>query len=264
MSAATARPKSGARPGRMSISSGKASRVKMARPRRQNINNIERAASAAAGSVLGLLGLRRRDATGLLLMGAGGALLYRAASAHCPAYHALDLSTATAAQRARPTGVTFTQCVTIDRPAEELYSCWRDYENLPKFMTHLQSVEARENWLTHWVADAPRLLGGRVEWDAVTTIDDKNRRIAWRSLPSSLIEHHGSVEFLPAGNRGATVRVNMHYEPLFGRLGKWGAKLFGKSPEQQIHEDLRNFKRRIEVGELPTIEGQPRGSCLSG
>jgi hypothetical protein len=28
-----------------------------------------------------------------------------------------------------------------------------------------------------------------------------------------------------------------------------------------IREDLRNFKRVMELGEIPTIDGQPHGTC---
>jgi uncharacterized membrane protein len=41
------------------------------------------------------------------------------------------------------------------------------------------------------------------------------------------------------------------------------AKLFGESPEQQIQEDLRRFKRVMEAGEIPTTRGQPMGGQKS-
>jgi uncharacterized membrane protein len=37
--------------------------------------------------------------------------------------------------------------------------------------------------------------------------------------------------------------------------------MFGRDADQEIKEDLRNFKRMMEVGELPTTVGQPRGTC---
>jgi uncharacterized membrane protein len=45
-------------------------------------------------------------------------------------------------------------------------------------------------------------------------------------------------------------------------LGKWIAALFGENPERQVREDLRNFKRVMELGEIPTIQGQPHGTCM--
>jgi uncharacterized membrane protein len=37
--------------------------------------------------------------------------------------------------------------------------------------------------------------------------------------------------------------------------------MFGREPGAQVQEDLRRLKRIMECGEVPTTEGQPRGSC---
>jgi len=63
------------------------------------------------------------------------------------------------------------------------------------------------------------------------------------------------------GDRGTQVTVSLKYVPPGGRLGHWTAKLFGEAADQQIQEDLRRFKRQMETGEIPTAEGQPRGTC---
>jgi uncharacterized membrane protein len=60
------------------------------------------------------------------------------------------------------------------------------------------------------------------------------------------------------------IRVQLKYSPPGGQLGRWVAKLFGEEPEQQIREDLRNFKRVMEIGEPLTTSGQPHGACTSG
>jgi len=62
--------------------------------------------------------------------------------------------------------------VTIDRPASEIYTLWRAFENLPRFMTHVRSVEVRDNRKSHWTVSAT----GRdtLEWDAVITVDRPN------------------------------------------------------------------------------------------
>ena len=64
--------------------------------------------------------------------------------------------------------------------------------------------------------------------------------------------------------RGTEVRVVIDYIPPAGRVGKWIATLFGEEPTQQIREDLRRFKRLMETGEIPTTQGQPRGTCDGG
>ena len=44
-----------------------------------------------------------------------------------------------AAQRGMSMRVT--KAITINHPVEEIYAFWRDFENLPRFMYHLQMVE---------------------------------------------------------------------------------------------------------------------------
>ena len=240
------------------------------KPRRhagRNVGEGERAVSVAAGAILALLGIGRRDATGLLIAGVGGALAYRGATGHCSMYQALGVNTKrddnakNAAELGH--GIHVNASFLINKPAEQLYAFWRDFQNLPQFMSHLESVSVTDDRRSHWVAKAPAIYGGRVEWDAEITADEPNKKIAWRSLSNADVDHRGAIEFSQAlGDRGTKVRVELDYLPPGGRLGHWIAKLFGEEPMQQIHDDLRRFKRLMEVGEIPTTVGQPRGTCL--
>src|SRR5262245_59496652 len=131
-------------------------------------------------------------------------------------------------------------------------------------MNHLESVQVIDDRRSKWVAKASRVPGGgRLEWEAELTSDSPNRLIAWRSLPGSQIECEGEVRFAPAlGDRGTEVHVSMRYLPPAGRVGHAVAALLVQSPWRLIREDLRNFKRVMEVGEVLTNDGQPRGTCL--
>jgi uncharacterized membrane protein len=161
-------------------------------------------------------------------------------------------------------GIEVSQAFLINRTPEELYAYWRDFENLPRIMTYLQEVQVEDERRSHWIAKAPLVAGGRVEWDAEITRDQPNRVIAWHSLPDSQVDMVGEIRFRPAlGDRGTEVHVRLRYVPPAGQLGHWLAKIFGKAPRRTIREDLRNFKRMMEVGELPTTTGQPRGTCLA-
>ena len=151
--------------------------------------------------------------------------------------------------------------VTIDRPASELYSYWRDFTNLPQFMGHLKSVNNLDEAGTksHWVANAP--LDLNVEWDAEIIQDESDRLIAWNALDNADIHNCGFVRFQPAtGNRGTQVKVVLEYQPPGGGLTNAIAKLFGESPQEQIGDELNRFKQLMETGEIATTEGQPKGS----
>jgi uncharacterized membrane protein len=233
-----------------------------------NVGPTERQLSLVGGGLLLLTGLLRRDLKGLLLAGLGSGLLYRGATGNCDVYRALGINS----RRETPwtgdgadTGIEVVESFLIDRPIEELYAFWHDFENLPKVMTHLKSVKRLDNRRSHWTAEAPTIAGGSVEWDAIIVEDNLNSLIRWRSEPGSQIDNRGYLEFKKApGDRGTAVRVSLEYLPPAGTLGRWLAKLFGNDPESLIREDLRNFKRFMEIGEILTTKGQPRGACFAG
>lgn len=139
--------------------------------------------------------------------------------------------------------------VTVNRPTEEVYAFWRNFENFPQFMRHLESVSDIGGGRSHWVAKAP--AGKEVQWEAEITEDVPNERIGWRSVEGSEIYNAGTVSFQRApGDRGTEVRVELEYDPPFGKLGAQVAKLFREEPGQQIFDDLRHFKQVIELGEI--------------
>src|SRR6187431_9702 len=229
----------------------------------RNLSDFERWASIAAGAGLAAYGLSRLKSNGWLYAGVGALLLRRGASAHCDLYDVVGINTAGTAGDTRaalrgPRGVNVLETVTINRPIEQLYRFWRNLENLPQFMSHLESVEKVTDTISHWRAKGP--AGSVLEWDAEIFNEIPNKLIAWRSLEGSDVVSAGSVNFDPAAaGRGTRVTVHLQYSPLGGKVGAALARLFGADAETEIREDLRRFKQIVEAGEVPTTQGQPRG-----
>ncbi|HEX5109360.1 MAG TPA: SRPBCC family protein [Vicinamibacterales bacterium] len=144
-----------------------------------------------------------------------------------------------------PRGIHVDASVTIGRPPSEVYRFWRDFENLPRFMRHLEQVSVREAGVSHWVARGP--AGFNVEWDARVINDIDDKLIAWQSLDGSTISTAGSVHF-SATEPGTTVRVRFQYAPPGGRVGAELARLFGEEPNQTVREDLERLKQVLERG----------------
>jgi uncharacterized membrane protein len=227
-----------------------------------NVSEPERWISAIGGGALALYGLTRGDLGGIAAALIGGALVYRGATGHCNLYEALEINTAEgksgAVSVSADRGIRVDKSITINRSPEELYKFWRNLENLPQFMNHLESVVSTGGKLSHWVAKAP--AGTTIEWDAEIINEKENEMIAWRSLEGSQVDNAGSVHFNRAPNgRGTEVKVSMRYTPPGGSLGKLVAQFFGEAPEQQIEEDLRRFKQIMETGETATTTGQTSG-----
>jgi uncharacterized membrane protein len=154
-------------------------------------------------------------------------------------------------------GIPVNKSIVINASAEEVYQFWRDFENLPRFMRYLESVQVTGEGRSHWVAKAP---GGSVEWDAEVTEDRPNQLISWRSLEGSEVETSGTVRFEPAvGGRGTVVHVRLDYNPPGGALGALFAKLFGEDPDGQMQTDLRRFKQIVELGEVVVSDGTLTG-----
>jgi uncharacterized membrane protein len=148
--------------------------------------------------------------------------------------------------------------ITVRHPRDEVYSFWHNFENLPRFMYHLESVEVAGDRRSHWRAKGP--MGRHVSWDAETVDDRPGELIAWRSLAGADVENSGVVRFTDApGNRGTEVHVEVHYEPPAGMVSIALAKLLGEEPTQQVKDDLRRLKQVLETGEVVRSDGTPEG-----
>ena len=157
-------------------------------------------------------------------------------------------------------GLEVKKSVTVNKPPEEVHRFWRSFENFPRFMTHVDSVERLDRVRSHWVVKAPT---GTVEWDAEIADERPGELIAWRSLPGSSVANAGRVRFKAAGGgRGTEVEVELRYEPPAGTLGATVAKLMGEEPATQLADDLRRFKQVLETGEVVRSEGSLGGHSL--
>jgi uncharacterized membrane protein len=205
----------------------------------------------------------------MVITGVGGALLFHGITGRSvigvPLGADAEGDAAEGPDRARRRldrrGVSVSQAFTIGRSREDCSRFWRDFTNLPRIMSHLEEVRVLDEGdgrRSHWVATSP--FGGKLEWDAELTEDEPSERIAWQSLLGADVDSAGSVRFEDSP-RGTIVRVRMRYVAPAGRLGGWVSTLLGENPDRIIREDLRNFKRVMEIGEVLTIQGQPRGTC---
>lgn len=215
-----------------------------------NISVTGRWASTIAGVALAAVGYQRSNRA-LGALGAG--LIARGASGWCPVTAAVEGnshydSDPTKRHLGGRHGVIVEDAITIYRPIDDVYSYWRNLENLPRFMDHLEEVDVIDRFRSHWVARGP--LGAKVEWDAQIINDIPPTLLSWKSVGDSDVISAGSVRFKAAGERATEVRVKLQYDPPAGKVGATVAWLLGEDPQHQIAEDLRKFKELMETGEL--------------
>jgi uncharacterized membrane protein len=218
-----------------------------------NVGRRERWISAVAAAAVAAYGLRRRRGRRILLPIAG-ALIGRAVSGRCAVNQMLGRNTALYDMPSSPVtsvrrgdGVRVDESVVLNRPRGEVYRFWRNFENLPRFMDHLEAVTVLDERRSHWTAKGP--AGSRVEWEAEIHNEIPNELIAWRSLEGSEVDNAGSVHFMPTENGDTEVRVVLRYDPPAGKLGATVARLFGEDPSRQVADDLRRLKQVVEAGE---------------
>lgn len=203
--------------------------------------DIQRWGALIGGGALAVLGLKRRSATGVAMALAGGTLAYLGATSATPRRDPVVKSS-----------------VLVNASSEEVYGFWRDFENLPLFMRHLDSVRVSPEGRITFVAVGP--MGTQIVWDAEIINDVPNESLSWSSLPGSDLAVDCSVTIRQApSNRGVVVAVVMSYRPRSGRVGRTIAQFLAAYPSFWIKQDLRRFKAFIETGELPTIQGQTHG-----
>lgn len=215
--------------------------------RTNNVNSPERIFSIIAGTYLFYSGVKsafKKPVSGIAKIIAGGTLLSRGISGYCPIYDQLG------ADSTKPEVINIRQRLIVNKPREDVYQFWRQLDNLPLFMRHIESVEyinaIQSTWKVKFSKNTPA-----VTWKAEIVKEIPNRLIGWHSVIGAVIEHGGKVEFNDNGNGSTELFVVFSYQSPIGGIGTGVAKSFSPSLEKLIREDIFNFKHFIETKEIP-------------
>ena len=144
--------------------------------------------------------------------------------------------------------------VTVDVPVNLAYNQWTQFEEFPRFMDGVVSVEQVTDSRLHWVAE---VAGVRREWDAEILEQLPDRKVAWAATDGAT--NAGAVYFEPVEPGRTRVRLELEYEPE-GLVEKAGGALGLVS--RQARSDLERFKAFIEDRDVPT--GGWRGEVNPG
>jgi len=208
----------------------------------RNVDWPERYASLAFGINMiygGMKDIFNSPARNFLTTMAGGYLVYRGLTGNCPLY------TSWGKNGTNPLNINIKTAFIVDRPRQEVFDFWRQLENLPRFMSHLKQVTELDDKRSHWEATLPGNVG-TVKWDAEIVKEEDSFLIGWHSIPNSMIENAGKVEFFDAPNGRTELRVVISYRPPAGALGAGVAKLFNPLFRKMVQDDVNNFKHYIE------------------
>lgn len=150
---------------------------------------------------------------------------------------------------------TIKKTIEVDLPTEVVYNQWTQFEEFPRFMEGVESVQQLDDKRLHWKAN----IGGKnVEWFAEISEQRPEEIIEWRSISGT--KNIGSVEFTPLESGDRTlVSLNLSYEPE-GVVEKTADALGFVS--SKVQGDLNRFKEFIEKRHHET--GAWRGEIHNG
>ena len=90
---------------------------------------------------------------------------YRAISGHCHMYQMLGVNTDEHDRTLQGNlGIKVDREIVVNVPPERAYRVWRNFTNLPRFMSHLERVEEIDRTRSRWTSQTP--TGVRVSWEA--------------------------------------------------------------------------------------------------
>ena len=145
------------------------------------------------------------------------------------------------------------ESIEVQAPVEEVFAYWSNFENFPKFMQNIEEVRMIGEDTSHWRVKGP--LGKSVAFDAKTTGKDPNRGIGWNTVDGEVMTS-GEVRFEEVQPDRTRVEVTMNYsDPPGGKVGEAAAEVL-QNPEREMREDLQNFAKIVERGELDDQQSQ--------
>jgi uncharacterized membrane protein len=148
------------------------------------------------------------------------------------------------------------ESIDVGVPVEQAYNQWTQFEEFPKFMEGIQSVQQLDDGHVKWVAE---VRGETREWTTEITEQRPDEKIAWKTIGGE-VKNDGIVTFEQLGNDQTRINVEMDVEGESGAENVAG-DLLGVV-KTQVRGDLERFKQLIESRGAET--GAFRGEVQDG
>ncbi|TDO73209.1 putative membrane protein [Flavobacterium chryseum] len=203
-----------------------------------NVSTVERVLMVTSGAYL-LYNALSKENKSITKAGAGGAMLLRGISGYCPIY---DAAGHLMNDKASNINIRFN--TVINKPVGEVYDFWRNLENLPKFMSHLDNIKTIDATTSQWTAKGPAGIGS-ISWKARIVKDRKDRLLSWNSLEGSTIRNAGKVIFKSHGS-STELDITISYHAPLGIAGESAAKLLNPYFEKLVKNDVATLKEYLE------------------
>ena len=146
--------------------------------------------------------------------------------------------------------------IEVQVPVQQAYNQWTQFEDFPKFMEGIQSVQQLDDTHVQWVAE---IRGESRQWTTEITEQQPDEKVAWKTIDGE-VKNDGVVTFEPIGEAQTRVNVQMDVEG-DSTAENVAGDLLGVV-KKQVHGDLERFKQLIESRDEET--GAWRGKVEQG
>jgi uncharacterized membrane protein len=130
--------------------------------------------------------------------------------------------------------------IEVQVPVQQAYNQWTQFEEFPKFMDGIQSVQQLDDTHVQWVAE---IRGESRQWTTEITDQRPDEKVAWKTIDGE-VKNDGVVTFEQVGDNQTRVNVEMDVES-DSTTENVAGDLLG-TVKDQVHGDLERFKQLIE------------------
>ena len=206
---------------------------------------VSRLLMGTAGGLLAVQGMRRGGASGAVLSALGAGLVTRSVTGPPSGW---------TGRGNRGPAVHLEKTLSVGAPLEAVWDLWSNFENFPRFLTHLREVRKIDEGHSHWIAAGPATVP--VEWDTAVTDWVPRQFIGWRSDEESPLRTSGQVRFRRTGDNQTEIDLQLIYTPAATAEHALAAVL-GAEPTQSLSDDLGRMQSLLEETkpERPPAEG---------
>jgi len=130
------------------------------------------------------------------------------------------------------------QSIDVKVPVSSAYNQWTQFEDFPRFMEGVKSVDQIDDTHLRWVAE---VAGKDETWDAEITEQHPDERVAWNATSGA--ENAGVVTFHRIDDETTRVTLQLDADPE-GVVENVGTAL--GFLDRRVKGDLERFKEFIE------------------
>jgi len=130
--------------------------------------------------------------------------------------------------------------IDVQVPVQQAYNQWTQFEDFPKFMEGIQSVQQLDDTHVQWVAE---IRGESRQGTTEITEQRPDEKVAWKTIEGE-VKNDGVVTFEPIAGGQTRINVQMDVEGESTAENVVG-DLLGVV-KSQVRGDLERFKHLIE------------------